>query len=91
MTALVRALGDVIKDGCPFRAAFDIHLFQIPFDAIRAIYIGARASAETKERIVSAVNTRPAMNRVVIYQMRISDDMFELHADRIILPSAPSD
>lgn len=56
----------------------DIYLFQLPFPAIKSILIGARASKETKERILDTVTSNPALKHVEIISVAVHESRFEL-------------
>lgn len=57
---------------------YDIYLFKVPFDAIRAILIGARATLKTRERISSAVVNNPELAHATLFEMRTHEEKFEL-------------
>lgn len=62
----------------------DIYLFRLPFDAIKSVRIGARASAQTRECVISLLRKNPELSHVAIFEMQIDSERFELHEKRII-------
>jgi hypothetical protein len=60
---ILMALNDAYKtiQGKPH----DIHLFKIPFDAIRSVIIGARASTTTQDILKSAISSNPELSHVL--------------------------
>lgn len=56
----------------------DICLFKVPFSAIKAVFIGARASEETNRQIVEALNGNPALEHVQVWRMEVSEQSYEL-------------
>lgn len=57
---------------------YDIHLFKVPFDAIRAVLIGARATPETRKHIESVISSNTKLAHVKLFEMKIHEERFEL-------------
>ena len=56
----------------------DIYLFKVPFDVIRAVLIGARATPETHKNIEFAISSNPELAHVRVFEMKIHEERFEL-------------
>ena len=57
---------------------FDIHLFRFPPDAVQAVILGARASAETMEAIVAAIRSSSALRHIRVKRARPDGSHFLL-------------
>lgn len=62
---------------------YDIHLFRVPFEAIKSVIIGARATEEKINEIKNALQENKSVGHVKLYQMRIHDTRFELIMDSV--------
>jgi hypothetical protein len=57
---------------------YDIHLFKLPFEAIKSVIVGARAEQRTLEAIQSEIDSNRDLQHVKVYQMSIHPKRFEL-------------
>lgn len=64
---------------------YDVFLFRVPFNAIKSVRVGARASSETRERIRSLLSQNSELNHVAYLEMTINNKRFELHAKKMVL------
>ena len=73
---IFRALSeaDVVHVGVPF----DTHLFHCPPKALQAVIIGARASVQTTQAIISGVRSNSALSHVCLRRARPDDSHFLL-------------
>lgn len=58
---------------------YDIHLFKLPFSAIKSIRLGARSAEDTKIKIRSILKQNPMLNHVNYFEMDIDDEQFALN------------
>ena len=62
----------------------DVCLFRVPFDAIKSVRVGARASAETRETIRSLLRENPKLSHIEYIEMQISSERFQFATSKII-------
>lgn len=63
---------------------YDVFLFKVPFDAITSLYVGARASTETKNNISSLLQNNSELKHIDCFNMEISGERFELKKSKEI-------
>jgi len=73
---IFRALSDA--DSVHTLVPFDIHLFHYPSEALQSVIIGARASAQTAQSIVSAIRSKSSLRHVRLMRARPDDSNFLL-------------
>lgn len=56
----------------------DIHLFKVPFLAIKSVLIGVRATEETRKELTRIIMSNSELGHVKIYEMHIHESQFEL-------------
>lgn len=69
-------------DHHPHIVAGRIHLFDIPAEAITAVILGARASAETREIVEDLVHSASDLHHIVVRQARISPTTYHVHIEQ---------
>lgn len=57
----------------------EIHLFAIPFDSIKRIYLGCRMREETKNEFISIIRKKESLKHIDIFQAAPDDTKYELN------------
>lgn len=63
----------------------NIYLFRVPFEAIRSVIIGSRATSATSTEIEAEVASNPELRHVSLYRMEIHEMRFELVMRQVTL------
>lgn len=70
-----------VGPGHPPHAQDKVHLFQLPADCIKQVFIGANATPKDREKIIQLAAERPF--EVEVFDSRLSDERFELLFEKI--------